>query len=94
MAGLEDSKLSLRTVVAICTAIVSLIGGLGSIGVWRASSTLTEILRDIHDLKANSLTREEASNLAMRAAIENPGLHIPDPNRPGSSFYVGRTENP
>lgn len=85
---IEESRVRLRTVVIICTSIIGGLGSLGTAGVWRAASTLTEISRDIRDLKSNSITRSEASDLALRAAMENPGLRVPDPRNPSQILVV------
>lgn len=80
MPALEDIKVRVAVLIA---AIIPV-----TIGVWTASGTVSGIRRDIAELKADSLTIPRACELALRMAVENPGVRVPDPRDPSKVIVV------
>lgn len=81
---LEDSKMRVRSVVA---AIIAM-GTIGGSGVWYVATVVNDIKRDISEMRSNSYTLDRASEVALRQAIENPGLRIPNPRDPTQVIVV------
>lgn len=51
-------------------------------------SRMVELTRTIEGLKTTAYTKAEASELALRTAIANPGLRVPDPRESGKIIVV------
>lgn len=89
------------TLGAACAVIVSL-GGIawGAAGYVggkfdatnakfdKAELAIRDLGVDIGNVKADRFTMTAASEHALRTAIENPGLRVPDPRDPSKVFVV------
>lgn len=53
-----------------------------------ADVTIRELAKGLEGVKADRFTLTAASEAALRTAIENPGLRIPDPRDPSKVFVV------
>jgi hypothetical protein len=94
----ENTKVPLR---AIFVALGIFGGGIATFagGIWYLGRSLQRIDSRLETLEAritavensDNLTSAKASELALRAAIANPGLKLPDPRNP--SLYI-RVEVP
>jgi len=94
MAILEDSKIQFRSVVAIVGGMlvltISFIGGTWKLAL--VMNTMTTQIINLHDdlenVKSNSYTLSRASEQALRTALENPSLRVPDPRDPNKLIVV------
>jgi len=91
---IEQSKMTIKSVIAICSTIVT-VGGLIAGASWRISSAVTDINNQIRglasaieDVRTHSYTLDHASEQALRTAIENPSLRVPDPRDPTRLIVV------
>lgn len=85
----EKTKVSL-TIGAIF-AVILFVGG----GAWKASAfasgievELKSLRGDLTTLAGDRFTLAMASEQALRTAMANPGLRVPDPRNPGQFFFV------
>jgi len=64
------------TKITLAVAVLCLSTAVG--GTWKVSTAVNQLQRDV----AGSYTLAAASEQALRMAIENPGLRVPDPRDP------------
>ncbi len=94
MAQLEDSQVKFRSVVALVSGMVLLTCTIVGAALKISSSftDLTAQMKELHesidDVKTNSYTLTRASEQALRTAIENPSLRVPDPRDPNKLIIV------
>ena len=77
---LENTKI--RT-VSMVAAVVVLTGA-----SWRGATILEGIRRDLQNLTAEAYTMDRASEVALRMAIENPGMRVINPRDPSQVIVV------
>ena len=89
MAVSEKTRISLT--IASMAALVIFVGG----GAWQASNFAADIKtqiaglrRDITTLSEEQMSMAKASENALRMAMANPGVRVPDPRNPGQFFEV------
>lgn len=94
MGVLEDSKIRFNTLIVTVVACFSLTTATAAFA-WKASNTLTKIDNElkaqsaaISEVKENSYTLSRAAEQALRMAIENPGMRVPDPRDPSKLIVV------
>jgi hypothetical protein len=61
------------------------------VATWHVTKTLSSIRADIKSIGeelGNSFTLDKASEQALRMAIENPGMRVPDPRDPAKIIEV------
>lgn len=91
---IEESKVRFRSVAAIVGSMITI--AVVMIGAtWKLASLLSEMNNQIHalstaldDVKNSSYTMTRASEQALRTAIENPQLRVPDPRDPARLIVV------
>ena len=54
--------------------------------------TLFGLRSDVDEIKANRWTLAQQCEHALRTAIFNPGMKVPDPRSPGQSILVGEAK--
>lgn len=87
------------TLGSACTIVGAIVGGL----VWLDNrlddrdrvfvekfSVIEQRLADVERLADDRFTKTQASETALRNAINNPGLRFADPRNPGAFFVVER----
>lgn len=81
------------TGVSIGLVLTVVVTGL-SCTIWIVK-TMGKLTQRIERLEADHYTRSEAAEAALRMAIANPGMSVPDPRNPGqiitASSCVGTT---
>jgi hypothetical protein len=79
----NTTKIALGIVVTIVTTAVAV--------TWKISSVANAIRSDIQNLQADHYGLSAASEQALRMAIENPTLRVPDPRDPSRIITVDRS---
>lgn len=94
LMDIEDSKIQFRSVGAIVLALVALMGTIIG-GTWKIaavmnnmSTELKSLSSSLDEVKSASYTLARASEQALRTAIENPSLRVPDPRDPNKLIIV------
>jgi len=89
MAINEKTKVSLT--IAGIVSLILFVGG----GAWQASSfannievELKQLRTDLNSFSGDRFTAAMASEQALRTAMANPGMRVPDPRNPGQFFFV------
>jgi Pyruvate/2-oxoacid:ferredoxin oxidoreductase gamma subunit len=77
----EQTGLAIGLVIAIITAIVGC--------TYWLSNRLSSIDSRLSRLEENHYTVAEAEAHALRLALENPSINVPDPRNPGELLRVG-----
>ena len=57
-------------------------------------SEITTLNTGLEQVKTDLYTLTAASETALRTAIENPGMRVPDPRSPGKVFVVDTARKP
>lgn len=87
----QNSRVTLGVVGAILVVGIGATWTLATVVINQFSSIRSEI-RDLTSgleaVKVDRYTLAAASETALRTAIENPGLRVPDPRNPGKVFVV------
>lgn len=78
----KDTRIRLGTAVAI---VLTLIGC-----TWRLSMIYGEMKTDVEKVMIDRYTLSMASEQAMRHAMANPGIMVPDPRSPGQYFKIDK----
>ena len=90
-SGLHISDAStLNVAIGSAVAVISF----AVAATWWVAKTLGKINTQIKDMSEkwnNSFTLEKASEQALRMAIENPGMRVPDPRDPTKIIEVKPT---
>ena len=87
MALSMQTKVQLGMVVTVCGSAIATAYYVGwSMG--EARSELQQIRELIDSISANSYTKAEAAEVALRQAILNPGMRVPDPSDPKAVIVV------
>ena len=74
----ENSKIKLGLAVTAIAACSSL------------AVTLYGLRTDVDSMKTNQWTIAQQCETALRTALENPGLRVPDPRNPGGIIVVDK----
>lgn len=86
----DDATFTITMGVAACVVVFAVVA------TWRVTSKLSSIDNNILSMRQeldNSFTLDKASEQALRMAIENPGMRVPDPRDPTKIIEVKpRTE--
>lgn len=89
MAINEKTRVSL-TIGAVGALLVGAVGG-----TWTAASYAAGIQRQLESIsddfdkfRQDRFTTAMASEQALRTAMANPGMKVPDPRNPGQFFFV------
>lgn len=73
-----------KITIGAAIAIMSTLFG----GSYKMLSEMSALRRDITALQSNSYTPAMAAEQALRMAIENPGMRVPDPRDPNKIIEV------
>jgi hypothetical protein len=75
-----ENKTTVRVLIAIlCVTVTGVIGGAGFV---------YKVTDEIDDLKADHFGKALMSEWALRTAIANPGMEVPDPRDPNRLIVV------
>lgn len=80
MSVSKNTKIALGLVLTIVSTAVG--------ATWKISTVANAIRSDIHTLKSDHYGLAAASEQALRMALENPTLRIPDPRDPSRIITV------
>lgn len=80
---MSDLPLNIGDVLVIAT-IICAIGG----AVWRMGAVINKFSTRLITLESDRYPLSVASEAALRMAIENPGLKVPDPRDPNKIIQV------
>jgi hypothetical protein len=69
---------STRTTIGAAASVAVVVGGFA----WAVHASLDDVSDRLGIIEQDRLGLTRASELAARAALENPGLRIPDPRDP------------
>lgn len=75
---------NLLSLITILLTIVTSVAG----AVWYLSRRLSAFEARLTDVEKDRYTVSAACEHALRLAIENPGLRVPDPRKPGEVIQV------
>jgi archaeosine-15-forming tRNA-guanine transglycosylase len=81
----ENATFTITMGVAACVVVFSVMA------TWRITGKLSSIDNNILSMRQeldNSFTLDKASEQALRMAIENPGMRVPDPRDPTKIIEV------
>lgn len=76
----RNSKIAITVSASALIAIFSL--------VMKAYGYMSDMQVTVEKLSVEGYTKTEASEQALRHAIANPGVKVPDPRNPGQYFHV------
>lgn len=80
MALSENSKIKLGLVIVVIATCCTL------------AATLAGLRSDIENIKSSQWTIAQQCETALRTAILNPGLMVPDPRSPGGIIVVDKAK--
>ena len=80
---MNDIPLNIGDLLTICTII-----GSSAAAVWRISKVINRFESRLLDLEKDRYPMSIASENALRLAILNPGMQIPDPRDPNRIIVV------
>ncbi len=91
----------LRFILPICASVI---GSSFAVGAWlnatvtslqndqrQTNIALEALSKDLERLRSTTLTLPMAAEAALRQAIENPGLRVPDPRNPQDIIVVNKS---
>lgn len=87
----QNTRVTLGVVAAILVVGIGATWTLAAVAIKSFESIRTEIgtlTSGLEQVKNDRYTLTAASETALRTAIENPGLRVPDPRNPGKVFVV------
>lgn len=76
----RGSKITIGTAAAVFVMTLS--------GLLKLSSSLSDLNHKVDVAMADRYSLTQASENALRMAMENPGMRVPDPRRPGEVIVV------
>jgi hypothetical protein len=85
---------SAKEITTIVLYIASICGSVivssATVGWWlgRKVIRVETAIKTLEEFKADTMTIPMAEATALRMAIENPGIRVPDPRRPGQVIVV------
>ena len=78
-----------KVTLGVASAVALAVGG----AAWKVYAALDDVADRLAVIEGDRLGLTRASELAARAALENPGLRVPDPRHPDHVLAV-RSEAP
>lgn len=86
MTTVESNAISKNTKVTLGLLLTILVAAGGAF--WQASTLYSDVRVDLDKVLNDRFTLTAASEQALRHAILNPGVKVPDPRNPGKFFQV------
>jgi len=89
MSFFEKNRQMLAYIGGVLTVVTT---GMGA--TWFLSQRFERMQHQIDTLLSDRYSLTQASERALRTAIENPGMRVPDPRDPNKIILVRYTEKP
>lgn len=80
MTVTQDTKVTIGTAVLVLVSLLT-------VG-WRLNTEFSKLRTDLTAVQNDSYSKAAAAEQALRLAMENPGLRVPDPRDPTKVFEV------
>lgn len=72
----------------VALGLILTVIGVGFASTWKVSAAVAKVEQRLAEVETDRYTLSAASEQALRTAMENPGLRVPDPRNPGQVFVV------
>lgn len=89
----KETKISLSLALLLVSCTGAVVGS-----IWRFAGRVDEVTRQteqvnvkLESMKSEMFTQSQAAEQALRTAMLNPGLRVPDPRNPGQVIVVEAT---
>lgn len=82
-AAIESVPVTLGDILLIFSVFTA-----SGIAVWRISSVVSGLKTRLEDLEKDQFGMSQAAELALRQAIANPDMRVPDPRKPNELIQV------
>jgi len=80
---INENKMTLAFIGGLLTIVTT---GMGA--TWMLSSKFTDMQNQLDTVNEDRYTLTQASERALRTAIANPGMNVPDPRNPSNIIVV------